>query len=197
MRFHEGLEDLFGNRVRLRLLRVLASEVGRGLTGRDLARRCNVSASQAISALQTLEESGIVFRHVAGRSHLWMLAPEHEWARSIRMVFADEAAALERLKSELKRVLVKLPVRRAWLFGSIARGDERPVSDVDLFVEVKNEADRQVVLDRMSIVSGDFALRFGNPVSTLVWSVREMRKPPNPQLLAAVRSEGLPIEVAS
>jgi len=196
MRFHGGLEDLFGNRVRLRILRMLASESGRGFTGRDLARRCNVSASQANTALQTLEESGVVFRQVAGRAHLWALAADHEWAKSIQRVFADEAAALERLMSELKKVLVKLPAKRAWLFGSIARGDERPTSDVDLFVEVKSEVDRQSVLDRMSSVSGDFALRFGNPVSTLVWSAREMRDPPNPQLLAAVQSEGLPIEVA-
>jgi len=196
MRFHNGLEDLLGNGVRLRILRVLASETGHGFTGRDLARRCNVSASQAITALRTLEESGIVFRQVVGRSHMWTLAADHEWAKPVQVVFADEAAALERLMSELKRVLVKLPAKRAWLFGSIARGDERPTSDVDIFIEVKNHADRQTVLDKMSSVSGDFALRFGNPVSTLVWSSQEMRQPPNPQLLATVQSEGLPIEVA-
>jgi hypothetical protein len=48
----------------------------------------------------------------------------------------------------------------------------------------------------MSRVSGDFALRFGNPVSTIVWTSRDLKNPPNPQLLASIRDEGIPVEVA-
>lgn len=36
--------------------------------------------------------------------------------------------------SKIRRYLVGQPVRRAWLFGSCARGEERADSDVDLLV---------------------------------------------------------------
>ncbi len=35
----------------------------------------------------------------------------------------------------LKRLLEAYPVRKAGLFGSVARGDDRPKSDVDVLVE--------------------------------------------------------------
>ena len=33
------------------------------------------------------------------------------------------------------------PVRRAWLFGSVARGTQGPQSDVDLLIELEEDAE--------------------------------------------------------
>lgn len=38
--------------------------------------------------------------------------------------------------SRIRDVLVTEPVRRAWLFGSYARGQESPHSDIDILVEM-------------------------------------------------------------
>mgnify|MGYP006266126129 CR=1 FL=1 len=40
------------------------------------------------------------------------------------------------LLRQLREVLAKYPVRAAYLFGSYARGDERPDSDVDVYVQI-------------------------------------------------------------
>jgi predicted nucleotidyltransferase len=37
-------------------------------------------------------------------------------------------------------VLSRYPVRQAWVFGSVARGDDRPDSDLDLLVDLAAEA---------------------------------------------------------
>ena len=37
-------------------------------------------------------------------------------------------------------VLSRWPVRRAWLFGSVARGEQRAGSDVDIMVELDEGA---------------------------------------------------------
>ena len=46
------------------------------------------------------------------------------------------AARHPRLLRQLRAVLAKYPVKAAYLFGSYARGDERPDSDVDVYVEI-------------------------------------------------------------
>ena len=38
--------------------------------------------------------------------------------------------------NRIREVLVNEPVQRAWLFGSYARGQEGPESDVDLLVQM-------------------------------------------------------------
>jgi len=63
------------------------------------------------------------------------------------------------------------PIVKAWLFGSYARGDENPMSDVDLLVEYDKEArvsllthagiicDLEKILDRPVDMAEDGTLR--------------------------------------
>lgn len=44
---------------------------------------------------------------------------------------------LERYSDEVAQVLARFPLARVWVFGSVARGDDRPDSDLDLLVELK------------------------------------------------------------
>ncbi|MBQ9193449.1 MAG: nucleotidyltransferase domain-containing protein [Bacteroidales bacterium] len=37
--------------------------------------------------------------------------------------------------SQVQRMLASLPVTKAWVFGSFARGEETPESDLDLLVD--------------------------------------------------------------
>ncbi|GAA5171640.1 hypothetical protein GCM10023321_70450 [Pseudonocardia eucalypti] len=43
---------------------------------------------------------------------------------------------LERLHEEVVKIFGRYPVAQAWVFGSVARGDDRPDSDLDLLVEL-------------------------------------------------------------
>jgi len=193
MRFHNSLEEILGNPVRLKVLRVLVRSVGTGLTGRELARRVSASTSQTITALEQLERSGVVHREIAGRAHLWFISADHVLSGTLARLFAEEAGSLDLLKRDLKVAIGKLPVRRAWLFGSIARGDERLTSDVDLFVEVRSRAKRKNVEDSLSGLSAEFARRFGNPLSTIVVDSARIRSRATSDLLVRVQKEGLPL----
>jgi DNA-binding IclR family transcriptional regulator len=68
MRFHNPLDDVLGNGIRVRVLRVLHSSRSQGLTGRELSRRAKASASQTIDALAVLDRAGLVYRETAGSS---------------------------------------------------------------------------------------------------------------------------------
>ena len=197
MRFHHQLDDLLGSRIRLRLLRILVRSGARGLTGRELARLCDASSSQTISSLQQLEDSGVIAREIAGRAHVWRIAEGHALAPVLASLFRAEAESFTALKTDIEDVIRKLPVRRAFLFGSVARGDERATSDVDLMVVVQSRADKERVEEALSAASLDFASKFGNPLSSLVMDEKQLRTPPNPSLISNIRQDGVELEVGA
>jgi predicted nucleotidyltransferase len=97
------------------------------------------------------------------------------------------------LTGDLLDSLDGLPLERAVLFGSVARGEETPTSDVDLFVETRTSAEKEAVAEALSRASQTFALRYGNALSNLVLTRAEVRARVNPGLLESIESEGLPI----
>jgi predicted nucleotidyltransferase len=193
MRFHKGLDDLLGNPVRLRILRVLTRFPDQGFTGRELARQSGASPSQAISALKALQSTGVLYREIAGRSHVWRLAEEHILTSLMKDLFRGEAGTLAALREDLGELLKGYPIQRAVLFGSIARGEERPTSDVDLFVQVASRLEKATVEDGLSAASARFALRFGNPLSMFVLEEERVRSPAKPTLVKSVLEEGIEV----
>ena len=195
MRFHNQLDEILGNPTRVRILRALTHSPTRGFTGRELARQVSSSPSRVISALEELRASGLVFREIAGKSHVWHLSTDHILGPLLTALFEEERKSILTLKADLELAIRSLPVKRAWLFGSIARGDEQPTSDVDLLVELQTRVDRERVVDSLSASSTKFALRFGNPLSTIVTIGGETRPPAPGTLMQRVVKEGVELEV--
>ena len=190
MRFHNSLDNILGNPVRLRVLRALARSPSQGFTGRELARACGSSPSQAILALQTLEDAGVVTREVAGPSHVWRLSIDHVLSKQLVDLFSQEQRALSVLKAELRAAVARIPLQRAILFGSIARDEEGPSSDVDLFVQVRNPHEKIQAEEVLSSASPRFAVKFGNPLSALVLTNTQVRESSNPSLMRNIMTEG-------
>jgi predicted nucleotidyltransferase len=188
------MDDILGNEIRLGVLRVLVACSPQGKTGRALSRDIGFSPTQTGRALGALEGVGIVRREAAGRAFLWKFASEHLLARSVIQLFAEEGESLQALKSDLEEVVSKLPTERVWLFGSIARGEERPTSDIDLMVEVEGEASKQEVEDALIAMTTKFIVRFGNPLSPLVVDRTRKKRKLDPALLRTVQTEGVLIE---
>ncbi|HEX9710037.1 MAG TPA: nucleotidyltransferase domain-containing protein [Candidatus Thermoplasmatota archaeon] len=88
-----------------------------------------------------------------------------------------------RLKAELGP-----SVRRVVLYGSVARGDDRAGSDIDLLVEVRRRT--QAVEDRVSDAVTDVAIDEGELVVPIVLSSAEMRKRLPASFMARIRAEG-------
>ncbi len=191
MRFRDELDDLLGSPIRVRALRLLTRFPQKGFTGRELARLCGASPSQTNAALESLRDSGVAFREIAGRSHVWRLAPEHVLRNVLVQMFRGEADTSRVLKLEIEKLLRALPVQRAFLFGSVARGEDRPTSDVDLFVQVQSKTQKESVENALSAASARFALQFGNPLSSLVMDSSQVRHPTNPALIERVFREGI------
>lgn len=122
--------------------------------------------------LERLVVQGIVASEQAGRAVLYRLNREH--------LAADHVVALARLRGELlDRMRKELAAWRpppvyAALFGSAARGQMRPDSDIDVFI-VWADADRAQAGEAKTSAFADQVTRWtGNDTRLLIWTADEV-----------------------
>lgn len=100
------------------------------MTQRDLARASGVSQSTV-----AMIESGRRQPSVQMLERLLAAAGFHLDARLINTIRPSQL--LERFQIEITDLLARYPLAQVWVFGSVARGDDRPDSDLDLLVELR------------------------------------------------------------
>jgi len=62
------------------------------------------------------------------------------------------------------------------VFGSAAKGEERPASDVDIFILTKNESESNLLNDFLSDAEIRFYEQTGNRLSPIVMTINEMKE---------------------
>ncbi len=142
MQFHDCLEQVLGSKAAIRVLRTMVRYPAKIFTKRGLARTANVSVNEAALTIRDLEDLGIVTVQPVGRSHqLSLNRKNYILNKVIEPVFKTEEDALEELLKVLKKNLDrKKVIVSAALFGSVAKGKEKPDSDVDILV-ISNDFD--------------------------------------------------------
>ncbi|HLE96968.1 MAG TPA: nucleotidyltransferase domain-containing protein [Candidatus Thermoplasmatota archaeon] len=108
---------------------------------------------------------------------------------------APEPAGVEEVLRDVRRVAAELygeRVVRLVLYGSHARGDARPGSDVDVLLVLSGDVERGTEIARLVEATYDLLLQRGVHVSVLPMSEREFLMGTTP-LLVNVRREGVPI----
>lgn len=103
----------------------------------------------------------------------------------------DPEAAARSVASDLRRIYGER-LRRVVLFGSWARADAHPDSDVDLAVVLDRVPDPWAELRRMDEVLWRHTLEGGVVISAIPVSEREFERPSTPALIRA-RAEGRPV----
>jgi predicted nucleotidyltransferase/DNA-binding XRE family transcriptional regulator len=133
----------------------------RGLSQRALAERAQVPQS-TVAKIETGKQQPSV-------AMLERLVAAAGFTLDVRLKNARRPSELlVELADEVRAVLATYPVAQAWVFGSAARGDDRPDSDLDLLVELQEGASFEdyVGLDE------ELAATLGCPVDVV--TTREM-----------------------
>lgn len=112
---------------------VLDARTRRGLSQRELAQRAKVAQSSIANI-----ETGRRQPSVAMLEQILEAAGFQLDTGLVNTVRPSEL--LEQYRAEFVRVLDRYPVVRAWVFGSVARGEDLPRSDLDLLVELDPSA---------------------------------------------------------
>ena len=135
-------------------MRELALHGGQ-LAAPDLVRRTGLAKASVARGLATLERSNVVRAVGTSRSVLYNLRPEHPLCPALVAIFEAEderfqailACAKDAAKSAGPGLLA------LWLFGSVARGDDREHSDLDLalvFDDAEHRRDEPGSLPRLT-----------------------------------------------
>lgn len=158
------LETLFGTKARIVLLRRLARE-SHPLSARQLAQLAGLTHRAVVAALEPLVEEGIVGKRTAGPAYQYSLQRQHMVVETILLpALAAEEALPGLVKSELVAMFAPVAVS-VTLFGSTARGEDVPGSDVDVLVVVRSRGRCDQVEGLVEAERGRFFRRFGRPLS--------------------------------
>ena len=193
MRLERALNAILGSATKLGLLRTMYRSPDRRWTGRELARSAGVSTAQSARDLGELADTSLVLREVVGRSYSWQLNPSHVLFGALGELFAREAGLRSELLREVYEAIPPARPERVRLFGSLARGEGRDDSDVDLFLQVRRPAERGEAEEAVRRIRSRIWSRFGNPVSALVYTRAEVERPKNPNLLDSIERDGVDI----
>jgi len=126
-----------------------------------------------------------------GKSHVWKVNRGSYAFKALASVITD-LTAIKNPISNLKTMLIKhIPAylaRKVVLFGSVARGDERPDSDIDLFVLVKNNHGKEQIGPFIEKASDSCFETYGNRLVPYILTEEEARKKKGLKLLSEIEA---------
>lgn len=135
------LTGILGGAANVRMLRALAIEAG-PQPAPQLARMSGLTPQGARLILDSLARQQVVTVHGSGRSRLYSLNAAHPLASMLSGLFQEEARRWDSVMESLRQALSGLgsAVLAAWLYGSVARGEDSAASDLDIVVLVRSQA---------------------------------------------------------
>jgi predicted nucleotidyltransferase len=170
----EPLDEILGRRSKVRLLRALGP-LDRPVSGREAARLAGLS-HRAITALDELAALGVVIRREAAGQHLYTFNREHVLANAIQHVFADEERRSSLILERIRSAAAEAGALYAGVFGSAARKEDRPGSDLDLFMVLEHEEAKDRSRDAMAVAFEDMQEHYGVRLSPVVVALVEARR---------------------
>ncbi|HEX8209306.1 MAG TPA: nucleotidyltransferase domain-containing protein [Longimicrobium sp.] len=192
----QPLDAVLATTAKIQIIRALMP-LESPVTGREAQRLGGVrSTLGAATALSELTALGILMRGGSSSTHQYRVNRDHHLEPALRALFDAEGRRIPTLKTALTDALTRAGVlediRSAVLFGSQARGDARPDSDLDVLF-VTHAADSVADVERAIIdTSAAIQIRLGLRLAGIVIpsaQVRERTKQGDP-LMEAIRTEG-------
>ncbi|MFH1200321.1 MAG: nucleotidyltransferase domain-containing protein [Candidatus Micrarchaeota archaeon] len=190
MRFWKAGEGIIGSPQKLRLFRLLMRYPTKLFSGREAARLAGLSAPGAWRILRQFESEGIVMRRRIGKTDAWQLQSKHYLATQLKPVAEAGKSAENKLKRVILSHLDGSKVNKMILFGSTAREDSRPNSDIDILVVVPLAKDKAKATNALLDASVEVAEFFGNALSPIVYSEAELHRKRGLPLLKNIAAEG-------
>ncbi len=148
----DQLTGFLGSHARARLLAHFVARPGSRIHGRSLERLTSLGKRSIQLELGRLVDMGLLICEPQGRRHMYRRRPNEQWQAVSQLVSSyGPLAVLQNLLRDIEGL------KAAFVFGSMARGDARPDSDIDIVLYGGPEAelgvaravlDAALVLDR-------------------------------------------------
>lgn len=149
MRFYAPLTSILDNKTKVACLRFLYKYPA-NLTGRELARMVKMAPTTIHKAMKELSHEQVVILRNVGNSHIYEINKDNLIVTKILIpMFKEEnrllADFLKHLARKIQGSSLKKRIISVALFGSVHERTEKPTSDIDLFVLVKETKDKKKI----------------------------------------------------
>lgn len=174
MKFHNILDEMLGNKTKVRLLRAFFTYPEKGFTESELERIAGIPQASVHRNVKSLMDNGLLDRKRIGKANLHSLNKEHILYQLMQTNFEAERNVLVDLKKLIEESVKSQPqIELVVLFGSIVKGMERADSDVDIFIVCKGEKSK--LDDKLTDLRNISQNKFGNPVSLMIKHKEELQ----------------------
>lgn len=166
------LDEVLGTSAKVRVLRALLplSAPVSGNEARLLAGIRSKSGMQ--TALDALTQLGLLERDETRRIQFFRVNRDHDLVEPLKALFEAESRRMVKLQEAVTKILEEGAVREHTLsiilFGSNARGDALPGSDLDLMAITRERSQVERVLEVLIDAIPELQRRFGMRASPLV-----------------------------
>lgn len=178
MRIHYKLDEILRQGSKIKVFRFLFTQKDEH-TGRNIAKSIGMSPSSTHNILQDMRKEGLISVRSQGNAILYKLKEDNYIVKELlgplfkkeKHIYSHVVSFIKRRLCRAKRGIVTIAV-----FGSVARKEEEPGSDMDLLILLKNR-DRKteigVLLDKLYV---DMVKNFGVAISPYVLTISEIRQ---------------------
>jgi uncharacterized protein len=159
--------DLLFGQTRGRVLALLYGAPDETLFVRQIARQVETSVGTVQRELNLLADTGLIKRSTVGNQVFYQANQEHPEYPELRALLAKTTGVFQMLKSALAPLASRINL--AFVYGSVARGEEKATSDIDLMVIGAVSLDE--VLDAVAPVEK----QLGRPVNPTIYSIEDLK----------------------
>lgn len=179
MKISDSLNKILDNEAKIKILRFLVKTSGQW-NGRQIAREIGAAPATTHKALKSLSKEGVLTLRNVGKTHLYNLNEKTYLVSDLlRPLFVKEDKVLNSIIETIRRKInissVKEDITSVSLFGSVSLAKERPSSDIDLAVIIRNAKSRQKTEGLFEEIDKEISSKFGNTVSPYINTETEFR----------------------
>jgi len=159
--------DLLFGQTRGRVLALLYGAPDETRFVRQIARQVETSVGTVQRELNLLADAGLIKRSTVGKQVFYQANQEHPEYPELRALLAKTTGVFQMLKTALAPLSSRIDL--AFVYGSVARGEEKATSDIDLMVIGTASLDE--VLDAV----GPVEKQLGRPVNPTIYSREDLK----------------------
>ena len=188
MRFHLSLSNLIKSEAKLRIIKFLLTHEA-AMSEREIASVLNTSHMSINRTMQELADLNLVHYVVVGKAHLWKVNRNSFSYRMLDKLTKNTEVWIDPL-IELKQIILRsLPLKsieRVVIFGSISKNTEKPNSDIDVFILVKNSESLTKIEDSVEKLSSECLEVFGNRFSPYILTEQQLKQKKSLEIISEV-----------
>lgn len=167
MKYNKYLDELLGQKSKIKALRYLV-KFSDGVGIRELSRRIKITEPNLSKVLKELAKQGALTSNKYGTSLVFRLNYGHYLVDKVIIpLFKREQSGIDELArfihGRVKTVFISMII-----FGSIARGDEEPRSDLDIAFIVSSAGIAKKLEKELMDISIKTVEKFGNQISPYI-----------------------------